>query len=209
VKLKLKKNGGRDYRLQYAQGGAIKVAEALLINYIFTVLQGASGAMGTIIASLFREHTDFDEFRARVTDLRGEFPFGKDDMILIGEAYFERYPDCFSNRSCTDVALGYRMVRVCVIEKLVAAIPPRYAQDVRALFNSVAVIGQSVERMALSAGPQELQAMIGAMEPIMESIQATIDSLPTGMIKERFIGGVSYIHNVLYLINAALKSVGQ
>ncbi len=162
--------------------------------------------MGTIIAGLFREHADFEEFRTLVAGLRGEFPFGKDDMIMIGDAYFERYPDCFSNRSCTDVALGYRLVRVCVIEKLAAAVDPRFVQDVRAMFNSVAVIGRTVESMVGSAGPQEVRAMIGAMESVLGSIQADIDSLPTGMIKERFIGGVSYIHNALYLVNAALKS---
>ncbi|TAL32205.1 MAG: hypothetical protein EPN93_16445 [Spirochaetes bacterium] len=165
--------------------------------------------MDTPIARLFREHQDFDRFRERVIALGGEFPFSAEDMIGIGEAYFERYPDCFSNRSCTDVTLGYKLVRLCVIEKLAVSAGPRFCCAVRDMIGSISLIRATIETIVREAGMKEAERLVTVMEESLGLMQGDIDALPIGMIKERFIGGVSYIHNALYLVKSALKSMYQ
>ncbi|MBP7604466.1 MAG: hypothetical protein KBA15_11085 [Spirochaetes bacterium] len=157
-----------------------------------------------MIARLFRENADIEAFRQRVAALNGDFPFDRDDMIALGDVYFERYPDCFSNRNCQDVTLGYRMVRICVIEKLVRRCEPGSRAILRDLFGNAASLQAGIERLMRETGRQRALECHRMMEEELAAVQHVIDSLPVGMTKERFIGGVSYLHNALYLIKSAI-----
>ncbi len=157
-----------------------------------------------MIARLFSENTDIEAFRERVAALKGDFPFEKDDMTALGDVYFERFPDCFSNRNCQDVTLGYRMVRICIIEKLVNRCPAGSIAPLRDLFYDVAALQPKVERLVRDIGRERALECHRLMEDELAAIQHVIDSLPVGMIKERFIGGISYIHNAMYLVKGAI-----
>lgn len=165
-------------------------------------------AVAARVAQLFRDNPDIEDFRERVIALRGDFPFDSEEMQALGDAYFERYPDCFSNRSCQDVALGYRMVRICVIEKLLGGLEERTAAGFREMFYNVSVIPQAVARLCASIGAERFTSHHEEFCRRLGEIQLVIDSLPIGMTKERFIGGVSHIHNVLYIIKSAMKGAG-
>jgi len=170
----------------------------------------ASGVedMDNSVARLFREYPDFDEFKRKVRDLRGAFGFGQDDMVEIGEAYFERYPDCFSNRNCSDVTLGYKLVRLCVIEKMVEPLPEGSQETCREMLHDLGRIEAGVARIIQAGGAGNARESLAAMASCLREIQETIDTLPTGMIKERFVGGVSYIHNIMYLLKSAIDKAG-
>ncbi len=164
--------------------------------------------MGNIIANLFREHRDFNDFRTRVIELGGGFTLGYEDMLDIGEAYFERFPDCFSNRNCSDVTLGYKLVRICIIEKLVEPIPVEIRGVFRGMFQNLSLIGEGIPGSVSSVGAERTGEILDGMSVILKGIQDTIDALPTGMIKERFVGGISYIYNIIYLMKNTLMKSG-
>ncbi len=157
-----------------------------------------------MIARLFSENTDIEAFRERIAALKGDFPFEKDDMTALGDVYFERYPDCFSNRNCQDVTLGYRMVRICIIEKLINRCPAESIAALRDMFYDVSALQPKVERLVRGIGREKALEHHRAMEDELAAIQHVIDSLPVGMTKERFIGGISYIHNAMYLVKSAI-----
>ncbi|HSV95779.1 MAG TPA: hypothetical protein VLM75_02465 [Spirochaetota bacterium] len=157
-----------------------------------------------MIARLFSENTDLEAFRERVAALKGDFPFEKDDMTALGDVYFERFPDSFSNRNCRDVTRGYRMVRICVIEKLVNRCPAESIAPLRDMFYDVATLQPKVELFVRDVGRERALECHRVMEDELAAIRHVIDSLPIGMIKERFISGISYIYNAIYLIKGAI-----
>lgn len=165
-------------------------------------------AVAARVAQLFRDNPDIEDFRKEVIALRGDFPFDSEEMQALGDAYFERYPDCFSNRSCQDVALGYRMVRICIVEKLVGCLEEQTAAGFREMFYNISGIPQAVAGLYASIGAERFASLYEDIRRRLGEMQLVIDGLPVGMTKERFIGGVSHIHNVLYIIKSAMKGAG-
>lgn len=163
--------------------------------------------MAQSIAQLFRENEDIELFRQKTAALNGAFSFEKEDMIELGNVYFERYPDCFSNRNCGEIALGYKMVRICVIEKLVAGMGGEMKDGFREMLFDLSTIERNVKGLSAAFGADAVRSRFREMERTLADIQHVIDTLPIGMIKERFIGGVSYIHNIIYLIAGNLSKL--
>ncbi len=160
-----------------------------------------------MIAQLFRENADIEIFRKRVIELKGRFPFERDDMIEIGNAYFERYPDCFSNRNCQEVTLGYKLVRICIIEKLIDHGNGEIAGPCRAMFNDVAKIPEGCGALVEKIGYENAMREHDEIAKKLQAVQFSIDRLPTGMIKERFVGGIANIYNIIYLIKNNLDKL--
>lgn len=69
------------------------------------------------LAELFRLHSRLDDFFDSVRRLDGQFPLGAEDMMALGQAYFERYPEKFVERDLKEVRLGYQLTRFCLLEK--------------------------------------------------------------------------------------------
>ena len=46
----------------------------------------------------------------------------------------------------------------------------------------------------------ELSNMIATIQKRLEEYHFKVDSLPKGMIKERFVGGITNLFNIAYLI---------
>ena len=160
-----------------------------------------------MIARLFRETADIEKFRESVMELKGSFPFDRDDMIEIGHAYFERYPDCFSNRNCQEVTLGYKLVRICIVEKLIDHGESVLADACRAMFNDISGIQERCAELVAAVGFERVAREHDEIGKKLQDIQNSIDRLPTGMIKERFVGGVANIYNIIYLIKNNLDKL--
>jgi hypothetical protein len=46
------------------------------------------------------------------------------------------------------------------------------------------------------------------VESELSALRAAIDEIPKGSIKERFVGGISHLYNVLYVVRLNLKNRG-
>jgi len=157
-------------------------------------------------ALLFKQSENLESFRDGIIGLGGVFPFERDDMIELGERYFERYPECYSNRDCSTVQIGYQIVRICIIEKLVGGMPENVKPGYRKIFTDVSSIKETVERLVKANGADSVMRDYKSLSEKADSIRATIETIPVGMVKERFVGGVSNIYNILYLLKTNLSA---
>jgi hypothetical protein len=151
-------------------------------------------------AEYFIKSKNLDEFRSDIITCDGDFDFDVEDMIALGSAYLERFPDCFSNRSCQDVQLGYQLARICIVEKLITGFPPDVKDAFRKMFFSAQAVGQQMDYLAQKYHYDELSNMIATIQKRLEEYHLKVDSLPKGMIKERFVGGITNLFNIAYLI---------
>ena len=151
-------------------------------------------------AELFIKSKNLDEFRGDIIACDGNFDFDIEDMIALGNAYFERFPDCFSNRSCQDVQLGYQLVRICVVEKLLSGFSATVKDAFRKIFFSASAVADTMQHLQATSGYQELSNIVATINTRLEEYNRIIDLLPKGMIKERFVGGITNLFNIAYLI---------
>ncbi len=158
------------------------------------------------IANILTPGLAIEKFREIVASTDGSFPFDMDDMVELGEKYLELYPDCFSNRNCQHVQYGYQMVRACIVEKLVKGYEPALKDAFRAMFNQIPLIDEKVAFLVSSQGPENARRLCEQIVSRLYELKSVIDMIPTGMVKERFVGGITQIFNVSYLINMSLDS---
>jgi len=156
--------------------------------------------MGENLTELIRREPDLASFRRAVAALGGDFPLSSADMIELGTAYFERFPDRVHDRNAEEVRFGYAIVRAAVIEKAILGLAPERRPAFREMLEDVSRVGPAVEGLLGSAGPEMLAADIERLSAALAALRATIDEIPKGMIKERFIGGISNLFNILYVI---------
>ncbi len=162
--------------------------------------------MTVSLADLFRREPDAGAFRRAVRALDGEFPFESADMISLGEAYFERYPDRVRDRNAGEVLIGYAVARAALVEKAVLAVPRSRREAYRAMLDDVSRVGPSVEALAASDGRAALRADHEALKAAFDGLKAVIDDIPKGLVKERFVGGISNLYNILYVISLRLRT---
>lgn len=156
--------------------------------------------MSASLAELFRREPDLASFLRAVTALGGDFPFACADMIELGTAYFERFPDRVHDRNTEEVRIGYALVRTAVIEKAVLGLAPDRRPAFREMLGDVSRVGPVLEGLLEASGPEALTADIERLASALAALRATIDEIPKGMIKERFVGGISNLFNILYVI---------
>jgi len=167
---------------------------------------GRQPSSGVSPADLFRRTADFDSFRRALRSLNGAFPFSSADMIELGKAYFERFPDREQDRNMEEVRLGYAVVRAAIIEKVVLDVDPSRRDCYRAIFGDSVRIGPEAEALLPSTSLEEVLADHDALAASLAALKAVIDEIPKGMIKERFIGGISYFFNILFAVKMSLGS---
>lgn len=161
--------------------------------------------MRTTPAEIFRRSGDLESFRRELTALDGEFDFASPDMIALGEAYFERHPDRSVGRDAAAVLLGYALVRACAIEWVVRDLSPAGRRFYRAALQNVTRVGPLVEERRASENPDGLRGEAEAVGAALDAVKRTIEEIPKGMIRERFIGGISNLYNILYMVKMTLK----
>lgn len=155
---------------------------------------------------IFLSAKDVGSFRRSIRALDGEFDFDSAAMIALGAAYFEKYPDRGQDRNLDEVRLGYELVRICVIEKMIRGLPAGRKELYRAALSDAAAIGLAVDGLYRSIGADGLAADHRLLSAVLENTKRTIDEIPKGMIKERFVGGVTALFNILYVFRLKIRS---
>lgn len=161
--------------------------------------------MGKTPADILESAAGFDEFRESILALRGHFSLDTEDMLRLGNVYFQRYPDTFPDRIMDNVHIGYRIVRTCLVEKIIEGIGDAYRDTVRGMLDDFRLIDKCLEKLEREIGTEEIESMLYGLERNLDHLRGVIDELPRGMIKERFIGGISKFYNDIYLLNEAVK----
>jgi hypothetical protein len=159
---------------------------------------------GVSLADLFRREVDLESFRRAVAELGGRFPFATADMIDLGRAYLERFPDREQDRNAEEVRLGYALVRTAIIEKAVLAVDPARRQAYRTIFGDLDRLGPETAALVAASGRETVLADHAALTGTLAGLKTAIEGIPKGMIRERFIGGISYFFNILYVFKLSL-----
>jgi hypothetical protein len=160
-----------------------------------------------LLSTLFKESGNFESFKNEVIKLDGNFDFSLECMMDLGSAYLEKYPDKFSRRNIDEVHIGYKVVRVCVIEKIIKAMDSKKKEIYRKILNDFPGSLFILDGIIKNAGYHNIINDYKDMTAELKKISLVIDEIPKGMIKERFIGGVTNIVNILYLLNMKLKNI--
>jgi hypothetical protein len=155
--------------------------------------------MTPTIAETYLRAPEPDDFRAAVQSLDGRFRFGAEEMSALGRAYFERHPDRAADRDLDAVRLGYTLVRIVVGEVLVRGLDPGLKDFFRAVFQDAASAAALTEGQR-AADPAALNRGLESVGAAFEAVKAEIELIPKGLIKERFVGGISHLSNVLFLV---------
>jgi len=163
--------------------------------------------MGMTSAEILSASGDYDDFRERLLSLGGDFPFDPEEMMALGRVYFTRYPDTSDNRNMYNVSMGYRIVRLCIMEKVLAGIDADLRSMIHDMLDDMTLIEKTVEQLNKKIGMDGIEACRRTVRDNLDRIRALIDELPRGMIKERFVGGISKFYNELYLLNIAIEQM--
>jgi hypothetical protein len=156
-------------------------------------------------ADILTEASGFEEFRSRVLALDGDFPFGPEEMLELGKVYFVRYPDTSDDRNMDNIRMGYRIVRVCILEKILAGIDNGHRVMVRSLLDDMLLMDNILDKLVRDVGIEGIERYRATVSRNLDEVRGLIDELPRGMIKERFVGGISKFYNELYLLNNAIN----
>ncbi|MCU0822394.1 MAG: hypothetical protein MUC95_07975, partial [Spirochaetes bacterium] len=141
---------------------------------------------------------DFESFRNAVFKLNGDFNFGRESMMELGNAYLEKYPDQASRRNIPEVHIGYSLVRVCAIEKIISDTASPKREAYRKILNDFSGSHNILDGLIRAEGLESITRDYDNMNSAAHHITRVIDEIPKGMIKERFIGGMTHILNILY-----------
>lgn len=151
-------------------------------------------------AEVFTRNPDIGAFRKTLISLDGDFPFSTQDMIRLGETYLKRFPERYHDRDMSAVHLGYALVRICVVEKMVGSFPAETKALFRKALQDVAHVPAAMTEIAARDGLEEAKRAVSQLGAVLDAVRTDIEGIPKGMIKERFMGGISYLFNVLYLM---------
>ena len=156
---------------------------------------------------LFTMSRDTDDFCLKLAALGGDFSFDPGDMIELGKAYFLKYPDSFSDRNMENVHAGYRITRSCIAEKMLEGLEVIHRSSFRLIFDDVSRINGNLARMCADIGFSQIETYCRIISDNLEDVKKKIDELPRGMIKERFIGGITKFYNIMYLLKIGINKI--
>jgi hypothetical protein len=164
--------------------------------------------MALSLADLFRQNSDLGAFCQEVRKLGGNFNLTSREMEALGQAYFELYPEKYVQRDLAEVRLGYQLARCCLLEKALAGLPDRIKDFFRQAFDQPESIARLIEDFRRSEEAGLLASSFDRLQTSLDQLKAAIDELPKGMIKERFLGGISTLYNTRYLLNIFISQPG-
>lgn len=156
-------------------------------------------------AYLFTISPDYESFKNSLINLKGNFSFEVDDMVNLGEAYFEKYPDNFNSSTAEEIHIGYRIARICLIEKILKEIPQERKYYYRKMYYKSAEINSIVDHIIKKYGKETVFDDYLLIITNLDVLYLKICSIPTSMIKERYTGGISIFFNIAYLFKNAIK----
>lgn len=155
-------------------------------------------------SELFEMSPDYDSFKDALIVLQGNFSFEVEEMIELGELYFERYPDNFNSSSSEEIHLGYRIARICLVERLIKEIPLNRKHYYRKMYYKTSEIDDIAARIIQKYGEVTIFDDFTLITSNLDMLYLKICSMPAGMIKERYTGGISIFFNIAYLIKMSI-----
>ncbi|MCP4129577.1 MAG: hypothetical protein GY754_01050 [bacterium] len=161
--------------------------------------------MTITIAELFKQNRTFEGYKSALVKLNGDFSFEVDDMIDLGNQYLELYPDTYSNRNRDHVQLGYQVVRISILENMLKDFESSVKTFFREMFFNISRIEPVIGNLVKNKG---FDAVLGYYDILAENnrkIKLKIDQIPIGMVKERYVGGITNFYNVIYLLKQAVE----
>lgn len=156
-------------------------------------------------AKLFARSENYEKFRDSIISFQGDFPFGAQEMIELGIAYFGKYPENFNESTAEQIRLGYRIARICLIEKIIREIPYKRKYYYRRMYYKTGEIDDIVSGMISKYGAKKILEDFEIITGNLNLLNSEVDKIPTGMIKERYAGGISIFFNIAYLIKKAIQ----
>jgi hypothetical protein len=96
--------------------------------------------------------------------------------------------------------MGYRIVRICVAEKILEGVDDKHRDTVRCMLEDLCSMDDTPAKFIKEIGVEEVESIIYTIEHNLDRIRGIIDELPRGMTKERFTGGISKFYNEMYLL---------
>lgn len=158
-------------------------------------------------AEILSASQDYEDFRKSILALRGDFSFDAGDLLDLGRVYFLRYPDTSDNRNMYNISMGYRIARLCILEKIILGIDEGHRAMVHDMLDDMTIIDATLDRLYQEMGMEGIEGYRSTVSRNLNRMKAVIDELPRGMIKERFIGGISKFYNEMYLVNNAIEQM--
>ncbi|MBP6908878.1 MAG: hypothetical protein KBC18_00455 [Candidatus Saccharicenans sp.] len=165
--------------------------------------------MSLSLADLFRQNSDLEAFCQEVRKLDGSFNLTTSEMEALGQAYFELYPEKYVQRDLAEVRLGYQLARCCLLEKALAGLPDKIKNFFRQAFDQPESIARLMEDVHRPEEASLLASSFNRLQVSLDQLKSAIDELPKGMIKERFLGGISTLFNTRYLLNIFISRLSS
>ncbi|HPJ33525.1 MAG TPA: hypothetical protein PK358_01740 [Spirochaetota bacterium] len=167
----------------------------------------SGGITGSLISAprLLTISPDYESFKDTLINLNGEFTFDAEDMIEIGESYFERYPDNFNSSTDEEIHIGYRIARTCLTEQIIKDIPEERKFCYRKMYYKTDEINAIVGYIIKNFGLETIYDDFLLITTGLDVLYFKILSMHAGMVKERYTGGISIFFNITDLLRSAIK----
>jgi len=161
--------------------------------------------MSCVISEILKTTKDPELFRESLLEINGEFDFGIDSMVSLGEVYCELYPDSVSHMDSAQVQIGYRIVRISIVEVLLCGMESELKRRYREMFTKISTIKSNLDEIVLMLGIEETVKIHKKLDGKIKEIKTEIDLMESSVIKERFTGGITVFYNILYLMKKTLS----
>ena len=161
--------------------------------------------MSSRLTDLFKKSPDVESFEKSVIKLNGDFSFDENEMLNLGSAYLDRYPDRRKNRNSDEVRIGYKIAKICIVENLIEGFSNQEKDSLRRGFHKLEKLGETAKFVSTSRDREETVILINRLSKKLDQINKIISTLPKGLIRERFTGAISTLYNSLYLFRLFLE----
>lgn len=162
--------------------------------------------MSRSISQILIDTMEPEAFKKEICSLQGYFSFDLESMISLGETYCRLYPDSVDHADSAQVQIGYRVVRICIVEVIISEVNEALRKSCRELLSNIASINPITEEMISAHGHDEIYQTYVTLDKRVREIKTVIDTMPVGVIKERFVGGISVFYNILYLMKKSIST---
>jgi hypothetical protein len=161
--------------------------------------------MNQVISEILKDTKDPELFRESLLQIDGRFDFGLESMVSLGEVYCVLYPDSVSHADSAQVQIGYRIVRISIVEVLVRDMDNELKRRYREMFNNISCIKDQLAEIVSMLGIDEAVRIHKGLDSRIKGLKAEIDLMESSIIKERFTGGITVFYNILYLMKKSLN----
>jgi len=159
------------------------------------------------VSEVLKKSVDPERFRESLLKLNGEFDFGIDSMVKLGEVYCVLYPESVSHGDSAQVQIGYRIVRIAIVEVLVRNLSSDLKKLYREMFTDISSIKNHIPGIVSLLNIDEAVKIHKGLDSKIRELKSDIDQMESSVIKERFTGGITLFYNILYLMKKTLNII--